>query len=200
MYNFVANSCIGAWYYELIQQKYNNPFVWTAIEWEYFFNLYSNIDELDYGNIKIEHDDTWLFQLIIDDCVRVNYNHHIFDPTAITMTKQDHDLHYCKIWEVIVDNYVKRIKRMLVNKYTNIFMLEYNDKYKPNDSLLLKFVNFQSPYKLIVFLPYHIHPEFPIHYTDKILIIRDERINDGKTANKVFSYAHRDMILSFINS
>ena len=200
MYNFVANSCIGGWYYNLLGELYNNPFVWTSIDWEYFINLFTGFDKLNYRNIKLDHDENWLFYLTIDGCVRIRHRHHIFDPSATVVTKIDHDIHYCKIWEVIVSNYIKRINRMLSNKFRNIFILEYNDIYKPSYNLLNRFLQYQSPYKLIIFLPQNIFPDYPQYFSDNILIIHDDRVNDGKTANKVFSYAHRNIILPFIST
>lgn len=74
--NIISNRCIGAYIYrDIIKTKFQNPFVWSRINKQYFnylFEHYSIINFYNYELGKID-DELSIFYLNIDNKVRVDF-------------------------------------------------------------------------------------------------------------------------------
>ena len=108
--NIISNRCIGAYIYrDIIKTKFQNPFVWSRINKQYFnylFEHYSIINFYNYELGKID-DELSMFYLNIDNKVRVEYRHIVFDADC----KEQKNIKNTP-WELVVSNYDKSLKRM----------------------------------------------------------------------------------------
>lgn len=113
--NILSLNCLGGHIYrDLLKYPYGNPFIWTQLDNNDFIQLietYETIDFLNYELIK-ESDGLDKFRVLIDDNIKLQFNHHRFDAAAYTPQIRGVDVFYNKIWEYIADIYEKRLSRM----------------------------------------------------------------------------------------
>ena len=113
--NIISNRCIGAYIYrDIIKTKFQNPFIWSRINKQYFnylFEYYSDINFYNYELGKID-DVLSMFYLNIDNKVRVEYRHIVFDADCKEQKIIKNTIYTNKPWELVVSNYDKRLKRM----------------------------------------------------------------------------------------
>lgn len=120
--NIISNSCIYAilcrdhW-----KCQYGNPFCWNYIDTENMYNLIKNFDNINWFNYELVKDKDWNFSIIIDNKVKVNYVHYKFNKNEKELTKHGSNLSNNHIWEYIVEEYEKRVKRMLEKKRKTYF-------------------------------------------------------------------------------
>ena len=112
--NIISNSCVGAFLTrDYFKKEFNNPFVWSYIDTESFFNLIKNYDTINWFNYEITKDKNWNFSIIVDKLVKINYPHYRFDPSANKLRyfdddNQNRNVYSNKIWEYISEKYELR--------------------------------------------------------------------------------------------
>ena len=99
--------------------------------------LIQNWNIINFKNYELVKDNNWNFSIIINEKVKVQYVHYIFDPNAKTVQMHCNvrgDIKYCKIWEYIIQKYEERLNRMLKKKeepsnveFDNSYVLEAED-------------------------------------------------------------------------
>lgn len=109
----ISNNCLsGHLYKDCFKKEYNNPFIWTVINFENMLKLIKNFDNINFNNYELIKDENWNFSIIIDNLVKINYVHCKFDPRFKKPTKIGPDIFYNEIWKYIVLKYEERLKRM----------------------------------------------------------------------------------------
>jgi hypothetical protein len=117
--NIIANSCVGGFIYKNeLKEPFQNPFIWSLIDFESMLYLAKNFYSINFNNIRLTdvgkiEDDTWEFHLIIDNNVLVKYVHYKFSMFDKHPTVRGIDVFYDKIWEYIIDKYRERVSRMI---------------------------------------------------------------------------------------
>ena len=166
--NIISNSCVGAFLTrDYLKEEFSNPFVWSYIDIESFYNLIKNYDNINWFNYELVKDNNWNFSIIIDKQIKVEYPHYKFDKNAIKPrynTGNEHrDVFSNKIWEYIVEKYEIRTKRMLEKREKPLFLLatcyDYNIKifnHKYDINWINKIDSLPDTYKIILVSKYFI--------------------------------------------
>ena len=114
--NIISNNCFGGHTYKyVLENEYENPFIWTRLYNNDLIYLLEHFDELDFHNFCIEKkQQNLLFQFFvnIDGKIHLEMKHYKFHPNYSTPTKIGADVFYNKIWEYVSDVYEKRLARM----------------------------------------------------------------------------------------
>lgn len=130
MKNIITNNCLGGYIYrDILKEEYQNPFIWVRLDNIDLIKLLENYETLNFKNIEIFKESKKLenFCLKIDDVVKIKCSHYVFDSKYNTPTIIGVDVHYNKIWEYIIDIYLKRLKRM--QKEINYVFIEDDGTY-----------------------------------------------------------------------
>lgn len=152
--NLVGNSCVSSYITrDFLHQRYKNPFCWCIMDFESCYNLVKYWDNLNFNNYELIKDEKWNFSIIIDDKVKIQYVHYLFDKDAKTIIKNPPDVRWNKIWEYIVEKYIKRIENIKNEKPIFLFASANHglSRHKPftlEQQKLLDELN--SPYKIII--------------------------------------------------
>ena len=127
--NIVSHNCLGGYLYNNVMKiPYENPFIWTVIDYNSMFNLITKWNDINFNNFKLDKDQNWNFYIIIDNLVKIQFVHYKFDPKAkIIIGNREKvigdTVYYCKIWEYIIEKYIIRLKRMLEQNEEPIFCI-----------------------------------------------------------------------------
>lgn len=137
--NIISNNCLGGFIYkDFLQIKYENPFIFSRMNYEDFLYLLVNYENINFENFELikESDKLEKFRIIIDNKIKVQFNHYKFDKDCIISTvkifndektmRTTTNVYYNKIWEYIVEKYEQRIKRM--SKKIDLIALDVDDK------------------------------------------------------------------------
>jgi len=130
MKNIISNNCLGGYVYrDILKEEYQNPFIWTRLDNIDFINLLENFDTLNFKNIELfkESDKLEKFRLKIDNKIKLQFNHYLFDSNYNKPTIIGIDVHYNKIWEYIANVYLRRLNRM--QKEIDFIFIEDNGTY-----------------------------------------------------------------------
>lgn len=129
--NLISQNCLtGNIYKNHLKEEFGNPFIWTVIDFSSMLYLIQNWNNINFKNYELVKDDKWNFSIIIDEKVKVQYVHYIFDPSAKIVQMHCNirgDIKYCKIWEYIIQKYEERLNRMLDKKEEPIFCICNSD-------------------------------------------------------------------------
>jgi len=153
----ISNNCAGGWCYRLTNQKYNNPFMWMICPYDSIMYMLHNFYEIDWGKFELhssplKHN---TFYILVDKHVELHYVHYVFNPSVTTLVNnhkadapiQENEIEYCRIWEYIVETYIKRVSRMVRLTEPPTFLLyEYGASPRTHISLS-EIVNTDSQYK-----------------------------------------------------
>lgn len=123
--NLIGNDCLSSF----IQKKYSgvsyiNPFTWALVDYVSFKNCIEHFNTINWFNIKLSENDAFenTFVVTVDDICSIQY------------------IHYKYNYEMVCNNYFKRVKRMLLSQEAPTFILRQNP-YCGNDKLLHDFNN-----------------------------------------------------------
>jgi hypothetical protein len=120
--NIISHNCLaGHIYKKYFNKEYENPFIWTVIDFNSMKNLIKNWNIINFNNYELIKDKNWNFSIIIDKLVKVQYVHYKFDPKINKLTKINGNFYYNKIWEFIIYRYEKYKEIMLKNNKKPIF-------------------------------------------------------------------------------
>lgn len=211
--NIVSHNCLGGYLYNNVMQiPYENPFIWTVIDYKSMFNLITCWDTIDFTNYTLEKDYNWNFYIVIDDLVKVQFVHYKFDPKATKIVGNREEVvgdtvYYCKIWEYIAEKYNSRLKRMLDKNEKPLFCIcnfktDFNDACYTTEQLneLEKFNNvlilrcetlspleatkkFYETYKTKLMNTLSINGVLGVLKTARGIVIRDEILEHLKEHN-----------------
>ena len=156
--NIISNSCCGAYLMRNhIKTEYVNPFCWNVIDLKSYYYLIKNYASLDFLNYKLYKDENWNFSIVLNDNIKIQFVHYLFDKNAIELTqKSDSEsdiLLWNKMWVYVVEKYVERTKRMLQNNEHPIFIIadiKDNSDRKYDEFWLKKIDELETSYKVIL--------------------------------------------------
>lgn len=123
--NLISHNCLaGNIYKNHLKEEFNNPFIWTVIDFNSMLYLIQNWNKINFKNYELIKDEQWNFSIIIDNKVKVQYVHYKFNPNCKTPRLDNvGSIHYYKIWEYIIQKYEERTKRMLEKNENPIFCI-----------------------------------------------------------------------------
>ena len=140
--NVIANTCIGARFYQLNNMEYTNPFMWSIVPADDMINLIKNFDTINFKNYKIEKSDYYnrtefyrkqfanelkepyfIFKVRIDNLVDLHFVHYRFNSKYNNKTTIDVNVFWNKIWEYVEEKYIKRIEKMLNINENPLFVI-----------------------------------------------------------------------------
>ena len=156
--NVVSSSCVGGYIMrDFLKIEYINPFVWSYIPFEDFFNLIKYWDEINFRNFTVEaigNNPSNGYKTVIDNKVNVYWHHYKYDENVLDEPKiVNVNVLYYKIDEYIKKKYEERVERMLKSKIDPIFI--FGDSFKRcgknvfNEIRKKELLNIQSKYKII---------------------------------------------------
>lgn len=167
--NIISNNCAGAAIYKyVLQSSYQNPFIWCTTNVDQLMLHFHNIqfDKFSLFNESKQLDKVWHIQ--IDNLIDCRFLHAKFDPAQQTPYIHDVDVYYNKIWEYLVNNYVKRVQRMLRINTEPIYVLYIHAKHQ------LKFIDIADstlvPYIVIAPKRLYSHPNVCVHEDSNLTI------------------------------
>lgn len=77
----ISNNCVSGFIQrDILNQAYNNPFIWTTIEGNDFYLLIKHFNEIDFMNYSIEKDNKWKFSIVIENKITIQQTHYKLDP------------------------------------------------------------------------------------------------------------------------
>lgn len=155
--NIISNNCLGGFVYkEVLEKPYSNPLIWHAfMNPSDYIEFIKDFDKLNFGNIELTKEGEGLknnFILIIDDKYKIYQHHAWFDKDANVPTifgPNNNDIKYNKIWEYIVNNFNRRVKRM--KQEDTIFILFYDPYNKIKNHQKVVDAIYDKKYKGIIF-------------------------------------------------
>lgn len=123
--NLISQNCLsGHLYKNHYKEEFENPFIWTVIDFNSMLYLIQNWNRINFRNYELVKDNNWNFSIIIDNKVKIQYVHYKFDAASKTPTIDNvGSILYYKIWEYIIQKYEERLKRMLSKNEEPIFCI-----------------------------------------------------------------------------
>ena len=190
----ISNNCLGGYIYrDILNEEYQNPFIWSKITEPNFITLLEHLNKIDFNKYELKKNGTNLkdgFHVLVDNKIHINYSHFIFDPTCNNPKTDGVSVYYNKIWEYIIEKYEKRLKRFNLQDEICIALEDYP----------------QCPYNINKIL------EICINNNWKVILISKQKIksnykkllllNHYSNINEPHVYAkkYKQEILDFLNS
>lgn len=87
--NIIAANCIGGRYYQMLNEKYPNPFIWNTIKLSDFIILIKEWNNINFKNIQTlftkhecrkEYNKDKCSTLILDNKLKIYFIHHHYKP------------------------------------------------------------------------------------------------------------------------
>ena len=184
-----------------------NPFTWVDMDFNSFYNLLTGYESINWKNIVISHRQhpynkgQEVFELTIDEKVKLTFIHMIYDPRATQPIVRGSDVRYCKIWEYIVSKYQEHVKIMLENGKAPMFVHEW-EHLDYDEAAFEKLLNTDLKYKVVV-ITYN--QKFKDVKKDNLLVIYDQHGRGGGYAgagNRFplwYAETYKDVIKEFLD-
>lgn len=138
--NIISNLCLGAFTYKLMNQEFNNPFMWSVLVRDDLIHLIENYDSINWFNVTIHSASELdyiitknIYYLTVDNKFNIVYLHYVFSPECTSITTKGVNVYYNKIWEYIIEKYVTRVKRMLSLNEPPCFYLMHGKIFSNKD-------------------------------------------------------------------
>ena len=132
--NLISQNCLAGNIYQcILRERFGNPFIWSVIDFDSMLYLIENWDSINFENYELVKDEKFNFSIIIDDHVKVQYVHYLFDPNSkeIRYVSNPGNVYWDKIWIYIVEKYEERLKIMLENNEKPLFCISnFNTIFK----------------------------------------------------------------------
>jgi len=112
MFNIIGNSCVSSNItFDILKQPYINPFCWNIIDYVSFGFLIKNYRNINFNNFILKkHNEKEKYYLIIDNNVRVFYEHYVEDKEQKEVLKKNNNVYYCDIRNYIIEKYNSRLQ------------------------------------------------------------------------------------------
>ena len=179
--NIIANCCAGGEFYlKVLKTEFKNPFIWSSIAPDDMKKLIQHYDTLNFNNIEIKKDTTKLerFYILIDNKVKVHFPHYRFKAECEKPTTVKPNVFYNKIWELIAETWIRRLKKMTEEPMFMILTHRLYDEYtysNCSDKDIQDFLNIDTKYKVIIMSPKEL-----TSFKKNILCIKTDTIDHVK--------------------
>lgn len=152
--NLIGNCCISSFIEQIAKLKHENPFTWITLDFNSFFNLitnYQNTNWYNYELVRSKHPkyNTYVFDILVENKIKIRYFHYLFDPKATTIQTKGAEVRYYKIWEYVVEKYEERLKRMLNKNESPVFVAEW-ETLDYDENAFWKIEKEDLKYKLVI--------------------------------------------------
>lgn len=173
--NIICNNCVGSRIYELTKTVYNNPFMWSLLDYESFKNLILNFDKINFNQIEIfktnleEKFDVFKdsYYLNVDSSkLIIHYPHYKYDNNENNVIKKGTDVFYSKIKDYVIEKYKTRLDRMK-NCDVDFFVLSKSQIMSCDD--ILRLLEIKTDKKIFAILPDT--TEIKKKYSDNVKIL-----------------------------
>lgn len=153
--NLIGHTCIPSFITtKCLNENISNPFSYAVLDFNSVYNLVKDYDIINWFNYELIKDKNWNFYIIIDNKIKIWYGHYKFDKNVNGIITKNNNVYSNKIWEYIVEKYETRVKRMLNNKESPIFIFasannRIDNAYDFSLEQQTKLIELNSPYKII---------------------------------------------------
>lgn len=153
--NLIGNCCISNYIEQKAGQGRANPFTWINLDFNSLYYLMTNWETINWNNYELSKEPHRYnkgqeqFIITIDNNIKLEYVHFLFDKNHKIPNIVGHDVRYCKIWEYIVQKYEERLKRMLGRKEPPVFITEW-EHMDYDEAAFWKIEKEDLKYKLVV--------------------------------------------------
>lgn len=121
--NIIANSCVGGYIYKNeLKTNYANPFIWALVDFDSMFHMITHFNTINFGAFDIKQDSKDTYSIIIDNAITVRYIHYKYDKTVHGVKTRDINVFSDKIWVYVVNKYVSRVRRMILDNENPVFV------------------------------------------------------------------------------
>ena len=172
--NIISNNCAGAAIYKyVLNTEYQNPFIWCFTDLK---ALVAKFDSINWTSVKIYNEMPNLlgrWHLCIDNMVDMNFVHAYWDPSHETPYIDQWNVRYNRIWQYLMDKYVKRVKRMLDHKESPIYVV--NIQTQPGVQLA-EYMQSQT-HRLLIISPKQLYSNAHITYSPTAKLDPDNPIS-----------------------
>lgn len=129
---FSPNCLAGFVYRDIKKIQYNHPFVWMLFNPDDYIDFIENFENINFDDIEFNPNNLKLkkFEITISNKYTLQLGHFHYSKNHKNPTIIGNDVYYCKIWEYVYENYIKRLERMknaLKNNEEKVFLF-----YEPN--------------------------------------------------------------------
>ena len=205
--NLIGNCCISNFLLRLYGFGNTNPFTWVDMDFNSFYNLLTDYENINWKNIELSHRQhpynkgQEVFELTIDEKVKLTFIHMIYDPRATQPIVRGSDVRYCKIWEYIVSKYQEHVKIMLENGKAPMFVHEW-EHLDYDEAAFEKLLNTDLKYKVVV-ITYN--QKFKDVKKDNLLVIYDPHgrgggyVGAGNRFPQWYAETYKDVIKEFLD-
>ena len=153
----ISNNCLGGFIYrDILKTQYASPFIWTSVHPDEYIQMIDEFANIDLENAEIVKEKEGLsnnFDILLCEKYHVHNQHMWFNknvkmPTISGPNKCD--VNYCKIWEYIYDNWMRRSKRAKKEE-KKLFLFYDNYGLCKNPQKLTDVMKKHSEYTCIAF-------------------------------------------------
>ena len=127
--NLISTNCAGSYVMTRNNAPLGNPFAWAFVTYSSVDALMDHFDDIRWSNFIIERNPRAknTFSLRIDNQLLVHYIHYRLNPKYPTPHIVGHEVESSKIWEYVVNAYIRRTKRMLqLNEPPKFLVMQNN--------------------------------------------------------------------------
>ena len=201
--NLISNCCLGAFIYEMQNEEFNNPFMWTMTNTDSFISLMEHYDNINWDSIDFDKfqrsDGEKCYSIIVENKVRINYTHYLQGKKEDHELVKGRDVYDWRAYEYAFKKYQKRTERLLKKKEKPVFLIlaELKGKYDYNLENLKRICEAKSRYKLLIITSFE---ELKKYENERIKIIIDKHPkNESGCFTEQFANMYKNQIVEFIN-
>ena len=163
--NIICNNCGGADCYNLCNQQFNNPFIWSCIFANDMIELIKNYKNINFKNIDLIRlsketviknnyneymESKKVCGIKIDNIFTVYYTHYIYDYRFTIPTIKGPDILYFRNFEYVYKKYKERLDRMLMLKEKPSFLIIAYKRHGWSDEELKKIISLDTEYNIVI--------------------------------------------------
>ena len=156
MKTIISNNCVGAEIFRQLHQQYNNPFMWNLIQWQSYFKLIEDFDNIDFTKTKMRIDKDNAFgenqntvTIMLQDGIEIPFVHYHKDNRYSRPKKGEVNIFYKDIEKFAQECWTRRLDRM---QSRDILFIYINRERPENDKM---FAELKTPYKKLLLTQYN---------------------------------------------
>lgn len=191
--NIVSSNCCSGYFYRILMNKAENPFIWSFHKYKDFKELYTKYDTIKFDNANFTITENKTIKCEVDNTFTQNYNHYFYDDKCNTPLVKNNCIFYKDILDYCKNKYYTRLARM---KEPPIFLIQWLRQDGFTKEALNEFLTLEHKYKIVIFTD-----EMPSSLSnDKIVkIINHPDVGTFEKSNPMsFLTIYKNEILEFM--
>lgn len=179
----ISNTCVGARIYQQFGEQFNNPFIWSIVNYNDIIIMLNNWKNINFKNYYLINTQNNEFGIKVDDKFIIRYPHYKKDesyktPTRILEGENGLDIKYCNIEKYIDHKYLIRSQRMN-NKVLFVFVQTIiGDLNDFNKLMTIQNILINNNFESIIICNFEKLKQFE---TDKNIIIINQNVLNSPT-------------------